>query len=89
MFLSNTGNIAVEYEDKKKKKIIITGIIQEEVDTMILECESLIELNSILCENKKDIYETLQILSILQTQYPIFVLSCDSQAKVHLSRVIQ
>ena len=39
MFLSNTGNIAVEYEDKKKKKIIITGIIQEEVMDFIEENE--------------------------------------------------
>ena len=39
MFLANTGNIVIENEDKKKKKIIITGIIQEEVVDCIEENE--------------------------------------------------
>lgn len=39
MFLADTGNVVIEYEDKNKKKIIFKGIIQEEVTDYIDEAE--------------------------------------------------
>lgn len=39
MFLADTGNVVIEYEDKNKKKIIFKGIIQEEVTDFIDEAE--------------------------------------------------